>query len=101
MMERDPALQPRCLHRRGKDLEARACTGNRANVRSFLDGSDENLDRERDWLVKRHQRNRGGTVWRRPKACPPPPRTLRASFPGGRAPNAQISPRQLKSNRAQ
>jgi len=100
MMERDQRAKRALCIAVAKDLERAAGTVIRANVRSFLDGSDEIWIESETGSSKRHQRNRGGTVWRRRKHARRRPGRFVHHFLAVEHGNAQISPRQLKSNRA-
>src|SRR6267378_6693312 len=100
MMERDQRAERALCIAVAKDLERAACTVIRANVRSFLDGSDEIWIESETGSSKRHQGNRGGIVWRRRKHARRRPGRFVHHFLAVEHRNAQISPRQLKSNRA-
>ena len=100
MMERDQRAERALCIAVAKDLERAASTVIRANVRSFLDGSDEIWIESETGSSKRHQRNRGETVWRRRKHARRRPGRFVHHFLAVEHGNAQISPRQLKSNRA-
>src|SRR5258705_9187197 len=100
MMERDQRAERALCIAVAKDLERAAGTVIRANVRSFLDGSDEIWIESETGSSKRHQRNRGGTVWCRRKHARRRPGRFVHHFLAVEPGKAQISPRQLKSNEA-
>src|SRR6266566_8632467 len=100
MMERDQRAERALCIAVAKDLERAAGTVTGANVRSFLDSSDEIWIERETGSSQWHQRNRGRIVWsRRKHARRRPGRFLHQPLAVEHH-DAQISPRQFKCNRA-
>jgi hypothetical protein len=100
MMERDQRAELALRIAMAKDLERTAGMVTGANLRSFLDGSDEIWIERETGSSQWHERNRGRIVWRRRKHARRCPGRFLHQFLAVEHRDPQISPRQFKSDGA-